>query len=318
MDDGEQDATARPAHRDRTLHLRVIGALMFLAGLGALFLGPAEMHCFYLFSEGGRFHYEGFGFGSLMFGNIALQVAGYYLIGAVLIVLGYGHYELRRWVRKLTLGLLGLWLLAGIPLLCIVVLMLFSAKDISLGAAWMVVVLLGLSYLVAPWLLVRFYRSRDVRLTLEAQEGDTGWLERIPVSVLTVAFASLLYILALQALILFNGLFPAFGSFVSGLQGIYLLDAAMMSLALLTWGLLRLKPWAWWGSLGYFTALTASSVLTLARSSTQDLLYAANLPPKELEFLGGLQIVGAHIAVLVALPLLATLGLLAFAKRHFQ
>ena len=40
------------------------------------------MYCFYLFSEGGRFHYEGFGFGSFMFGNIASQIVGYYLIAA--------------------------------------------------------------------------------------------------------------------------------------------------------------------------------------------------------------------------------------------
>jgi hypothetical protein len=291
---------------------------MLLAGLGALFLGPVEMYCFYLFSEGGRFHYEGFGFGSLMFGNIALQVVGYYLIGAILVVLGYGHYKLRRWVRKLMLGLVGLWLLAGIPLLCIAALMLFSAKDMSLLAAWPVVALMGLSYLVAPWLLVRFYRSGDVRVTLEAQDRASGWLEGIPVSVLTVAFASLLYILALQMLILFNGLFPAFGSFVSGLPGTYLLDGAMICLGILTWGRLRLRAWAWWGSLGYFAALTASSVVTLARSSTQDLLQAANLPPKELEFLRGLQIGGVHIAALVALPLLATLGLLVFNKRHFK
>jgi hypothetical protein len=42
-----------------------------------------------LFSEGGSFSYEGFGFGSFMFGNIASQVIGYYLIAAVLIVVGY-------------------------------------------------------------------------------------------------------------------------------------------------------------------------------------------------------------------------------------
>ena len=58
--------------------------------------------------------------------------------------------------------------------------------------------------------------------------------------------------------------------------------------------------------------------MLLAASSTQDLLHAASLPPRELEFLGGLQIGGVHIAVLVALPLLATLVLLVFNKRHFR
>ena len=108
------------------------------------FIGPLEMYCFYLFSEGGRFHYEGFGFGSFMFANIAAQIVGYYLIALVAIPLGYGHVKrLRwartlsltngassrvriqegyghvkrlRWARTLSLTLLGFWLVAGIPL----------------------------------------------------------------------------------------------------------------------------------------------------------------------------------------------------------
>ncbi|MCR4427338.1 MAG: hypothetical protein NUW23_14335 [Firmicutes bacterium] len=61
-------------HKDRTLILAIIGVLLLLVGAAAALLGPAEIYCFYLFSEGGRFHYEGFGFGSLMFGSIAWQV----------------------------------------------------------------------------------------------------------------------------------------------------------------------------------------------------------------------------------------------------
>jgi hypothetical protein len=50
-------------HRDKSLILIAIGVLSLLAGIGIAFLGPVEVYCFYLFSEGGRFHYEGFGFG---------------------------------------------------------------------------------------------------------------------------------------------------------------------------------------------------------------------------------------------------------------
>ncbi len=49
-------------HRDRTQILVAIGVFLLLIGLAAALLGPLEMYCFYLFSEGGRFHYEGFGF----------------------------------------------------------------------------------------------------------------------------------------------------------------------------------------------------------------------------------------------------------------
>ena len=83
--------TSNLAHTDRTRVIAVIGVLLLLSGIAVGFLGPLEMYCFYLYSEGGRFHYEGFGFGSFMFGNIASQIVGYYLIAALFIPLGYGH-----------------------------------------------------------------------------------------------------------------------------------------------------------------------------------------------------------------------------------
>ena len=43
--------------------------------------------------------HEGFGFGSFLFANIAVQVGGYYVIAMLLIPLGYGHVRVRRWAR---------------------------------------------------------------------------------------------------------------------------------------------------------------------------------------------------------------------------
>ena len=75
--------------------IRLVGIVLLLIGVASALVGPAETHVFHLFEEGGRFHYEGFGFGSLMFANIAIQIAGYYIIAALCIPLGYGHLKLR-------------------------------------------------------------------------------------------------------------------------------------------------------------------------------------------------------------------------------
>ena len=88
------------------LIIKVVGILMLLTGVFAAVVGLVEIYCFYLFSEGGRFHYEGFGVGAFMFANIASQIVGYYLIAAVGISLGYGHLVGRRWARALALTLL--------------------------------------------------------------------------------------------------------------------------------------------------------------------------------------------------------------------
>ena len=47
--------------RDGSPVLTLFGVLYLLIGLAAAFLGPTETYCFYLFSAGGQFHYEGFG-----------------------------------------------------------------------------------------------------------------------------------------------------------------------------------------------------------------------------------------------------------------
>ena len=304
-------------HRDRSLALKVIGAGLLLVGAVAAFLGPVEIYCFYLFAEGGRFHYEGFGFGSFMFGNIACQVAGYYLIAMLLIPLGYGHLKTRRWARKLSLVLIWSWLVVGIPLSIVLFLMLVTAKELSLAAVLIAAILLGLSYLVIPGLLVRFYQSRDVRLTFETGDPQSYWIETRPMPVLVLSTLHLLYILVLHVPLLFNGIFPLFGVLVSDLPGMVLLDASILCLALLVWGLLRLRAWAWWGSLTYLGLFTTSSILTLIRSRYADILSVMDLPPTEVEFLDGVPLQGFHLAVFFGIPLLITLGVILVSRKHF-
>ena len=304
-------------YKDRSLLLVVIGVVLLLVGVGIAFVGPAEMYCFYLFSEGGRFHYDGFGFGSFMFGNIACQIAGYYLIAAVCIPLGYGHLTKRRWARTLSLALLGFWLVAGVPLIPLFLFILFASKEMSVTGGIIAVILVGLSYLVVSGLLIRFYRSRDVRLTFEARDPKSYGIEKLPVPVLVLCALFLFYGVALHAPILFNGLFPLFGAWRSGLRGILMLDVSIMGLLFLTWGVARLRTWAWWGSVAYFGLMTVSMLVTLCRSSLSDLLAAMNLPATEVEILGGMPLHGAHFAALIGIPLTVTLGLLVFSKRYF-
>ena len=161
-------------HKDRTPVLALIGILLLLVGIPVGFLGPIEAYTFYLFSEGGRFAYPGFGFGSFMFGNIASQIIGYYSIAILLIPLGYGHLKTRRWARTLSLALLWVWLVVGAPLALLFLVILGASKDITMAVAIATMVLLALSYLVLPAAMIHFYRSRNVRLTFEAKDPDSA------------------------------------------------------------------------------------------------------------------------------------------------
>ncbi|MGA9351918.1 MAG: hypothetical protein WBW48_24370 [Anaerolineae bacterium] len=312
-----KEAINDAVYRDRRPILAVIGGLLLLIGIAAALLGPLEMYCFYLFSEGGRFHYEGFGFGSFMFGNIASQIVGYYLIAIVFIPLGYGHLKIRRWARTLALALLGFWLVVGVPLIVAFLFVAVTAKDLSLAVVLIMLVVLALSYLVAPGLLIWFYRSRNVRLTFETKDPKTYWVERFPIPVLVLCSLYLFYIIVLHILIFFNGIFPLFGVLLVDIQGILLLDILIVCLACLIWGTFRLRTWAWWGSVIYFGLITSSSILTLCRSSLSDILSRMKFAPTEMEALQGLPFQGWHLAAFIGIPLLLTLGLIILSKRYF-
>ncbi len=307
-----------PDFKDRTRVLAVIGVLLLLVGIPVGFLGPLEMYSFYLFSEGGRFHYEGFGLGSFMFGNIASQIIGYYLIAAMLIPLGYGHLKMRRWARTLALTLLWFWLVVGAPLIVVVFFILAASKDLSVPAALIALVFLGLAYLLFPALLIRFYQDQNVKRTFESKDVKSYRIEALPIPILVLCTLYGFYIVVLHILILFNGMYPVFGVFVFGLQGILLLDISIACLVCLIWGTWRLRMWAWWGAVIFWGLFTFSTLLTFFRSSYSTILSGLAFPPREIEFLEGLPVQGYHFAVLVGIPLLITWGVAILSRRHFR
>jgi hypothetical protein len=308
----------RIERRGRRTILRLIGAVLLLGGLLAAFLGPAEMYCFYLFSAGGRFAYEGFGFGSFMFGNLAAQIMGYYLIGALLVPVGYGTLTLQRWARHLTLAALRFWVVAGLPLVLAFLFVLVSSKEVTLPFVIVVAVLLTAAYLLLPGLTVRFYDSPGTRQSFGGQAATAAWIERIPVPVLALGYVFAFYLLILHTHIYFNGMFPLFGSWLSGLPGIVAIDIAICSLAVVLWGTLRRSAWGWWGGLAYFSLMALSYVLTLLSSTWQGILSTADFPAYEVAILQGIPAQGYHLAILVGVPFALTIGLIVRARPCFE
>lgn len=305
-------------YRDRGKVLQIIGALFLLGSISAAFLGPIELYCFYLFSEGGRFHYAGFGFGSFMFANIASQIIGYYLIAVLGVALGYGHLKLRRWVRPLTVTLLWFWLVMGIPLMIVVYGMYIQAKDPTVMQFAITLPFAAIIYPIAPIHLYRLYRGRDVKGTFESRDASSTWLEAMPLPVRGLCTLFCFYILALHILILLRGVFPMFGTLYSGLRGIAAIDITILTLVGLTWGLARSKRWAWWGSLAVFGLLALSSLITFSRSTVGDLLLQLDFPGREMEAFQNLPFLDWHPTVIAAGPVVVTIGIILAVKRHFH
>jgi hypothetical protein len=301
----------------RRILLKLIGLVLLFIGALAAFFGPLEMYVFTMFSEGGRFHYEGFRFGSLMFGNLAAQIMGYYFIAALLIPLGYGTFKLRNWARHLSLAVMQFWVVGGIPLICAFFFVLISSKQPSIPFAILVAVLLGALYLLLPTLVRRFYYHPETISLFNVNEPDRSWIESIPIPLLTVSLISVFFILILHTQIYFNGLFPLFGKWITGLNGIILLDISILGLILLVFGMLRSQPWAWWLGMIYYCLMTLTYISTLLTSSWMDILSALNLPPYELGFLVGMPLHGAYFIFLAGPPFILTIYMIIRSRKHF-
>lgn len=311
-------ATAhRDGFKDHTLALRVTGAVMLVAGAGMAYLAIIEAYCFYLFGESGRFGYPGFGFGSFMFGNIAAQIVCYYTISATLVGLGYAHLRLRRWGRVAALALFRAWLVIGLPIVLGVLAILLASKELSVALVASAALCLLLSYAVLPWLAIRFYGGPNARRSFEQAHGAPAAIEAVPMPILALTILFALYILAMHLFVLFNGLFPLFGRWLTGLRGIQAVALSILALAAITWGGLARRRWAWWAAMIYFALLTSSALCTLATSSYLALLRILDFPAYEVDFLDGLPLQGTHLAALAGLPLVLTLLMIVGSRRHF-
>jgi hypothetical protein len=298
--------------------LKVFGMLLLLTGFFFAFVGMVEMECFYLFSEGGKFTYEGFGFGSFMFANILTQIAGYYAMAAIGFVLGAGHLGLKRWARDLSLTLSVSWLIVGLPLTLIALLMFTMAKDPSMTVFLIALPAAALVYPVAPLLVIRLYRGESVRRTFEQADPIPSWLEAIPLSVRVLCVLLVLNIFALHGMVLLKGLFPFFGVLLVDLPGILALDVTFLLLGVSIWGLARLQPWAWWSTLIAFVVLTASTLLTLPRYTVGSILELTRFAPLERDVFSHLPFLDASPTLAAVLPLLTMLGLIGWVHRHFS
>ena len=302
--------------KTRAFILRVIGASLFAVGLIAAFFGPLEMYVFTMFSEGGRFYYEGFQFGSFMFGNLAAQIMGYYFIAALLMPLGYGTFKLRSWAHHLSLATLQFWMAGGIPLICAFFFVLISSKQPSIPLVILAAILLGSLYLLLPTQVRRFYNHPETLSLFNVNKPDRSWIESIPIPLLTVSLISIFFILILHTQIYFNGLFPLFGKWITGLNGIILLDISILGLILLVFGMLRSQLWAWWLGMIYYCLMTLTYIFTLLTSSWMDILSALNLPPYELDFLVGMPLHGAYFIFLAGPPFILTIYQIIRARKH--
>jgi hypothetical protein len=297
--------------------LRALGGLGLLIGVAALWIAPQEVQVFYLFLPSGRFAYEGYNWGTFMFAFIAIQVAGYYGLGLLGIVLGWGHLRLRGWMRPLVRGLLWAWLVAGAPLTALGYLLLFISKGMTPVGLLVSLPFALVLYPLLPWVLYRWYGCSAVEQAFAHTEPSASAWSTLPPRVGGTIALLLLYALALQLPLLVNGLFPWFGTLWSGKTGLYANGPLTILFGGLLWALVARRGWAWWLALATLGGWTASLALTFARYTLADILALMQLPPTELGFLEHMPFLHQPAGLVACLPPLVLIVLLLAVRRRY-
>lgn len=303
-------------HRTTRLILRTIGVLLLLAGLFLLILAPLEIVTLSYFAEGGRFEYEGFRVGGLMFGNIIAQIFGYYLLAAVAIPLGYAHLRLYLWARGLAETLLYVWLVLGLPLTIVATAILLASKELPTSAFPALILAFLLLYPVLPLILLRFYRGRAVKEIFSLSGHGRDWTERLPRRVQVTGSLLIFFILALHFPMLFIGIFPLFGRYLFGFQALIALDIAVILLVGLTWGYFGRRMWAWWGAVVYLVFMITSTTITFLTVEPLAIFRGMGLSGLEWEIVQNVPLEGIHLVFLFVLPLVVTLVVLVTTRRQ--
>ncbi|HEV2841201.1 MAG TPA: hypothetical protein VGW39_07760 [Chthoniobacterales bacterium] len=250
--------------------------------------------------------------------------------------LGIGSMMARRWARALLLVLSWSWLIVGIVSTAVLVAMIphFSAiveaarppgqpeMPAEARAFLMVIpaIVIVVNYIVIPAALVFFYGSKHVKATCEVRDPVTRWTDRCPLPglgcALWLAFGAAMMLLAPLA---YRGVFPLFGTFVSGAMGsvIYVVFAGFWAYA--AWALYRLDSRGWWIAFAGLCLVAVSSFITYSRHDVSELYRLMGTPEEQIEQIQKFSFLkGKAMAWMMLIGMAPFLGYLVYVRKFFR
>jgi len=253
----------------------------------------------------------------------------YLLVGAVMIACGIGAVRRRRWARAVALVYSTIWLLVGLVglvwlgLIMPALLKVLPAQGGTQlpAAARMAIVVVSLAvgavfYVALPAVIVFFYSRPSVRANFDCFDPGPAWTDACPLPVL--GFSAFMFLAALGTLgTAVTGTAFCFGQVVGGLPAVALTLASSGLAGVLAWGLFRMRPAAWWGTLGWVLFWFSSWISSVALLTAEE-FYAA-MGSGETERQAAQMLAGNWGALpwLIAATGAAVVGYLLWLRRYF-
>jgi MFS family permease len=266
------------------------------------------------------------------FRTVMPVVVMYDALAVMFIWLGIGSIMTRRWARALLLILAWVWLLTGVIMIGVMAIVLPMAfahsppggQSLPEGTRIvMVIFMLGfmsVAFLILPGLLVLFYRSRHVKATCEARDPVVRWTDACPLPVLALSLMLGFGVLSmLPIMLLYHGVIPFFGRFVSGVPGTTLLLVMLTLWCYCAWATYKLKLAGWWITFIGFGVLMVSVLITFARADLMDMYRLMGYPQQQIELMQQYNfLTGRNMVWMMLICMAPYLGLLLWVKRYFR
>jgi hypothetical protein len=300
------------------LLVKILGIIQLAIGFFCIVLAPAEIYSFYLFSEGGRFHYDGFEIGSFLYGLIFAQIIAYYSTGFLFLTIGYGHLKLKSWTINLAIGSIWFWIIFGLPVMFFFF-PLLAMKDINILYPVMILTVVAvILIIIIPGFLLLFYKQKSVRelFVYDGQpESEQG---NMTVRSYLLLIVYCLYILIFHIMIFYEGLFPLFGIFLTGIKGIGAYSLSVLLMILLIYGLVKREFRSWIVSICFFSIFVLSSLITILTYRYAEIIELLDFPQLENDIFLKLPLKSFYLLIPAGYIFLVTILIIIMTKKFFS
>ena len=316
-------------YADRSTGLVIFGVVQIILGLLAALMVP--------FVALGAFLSRLAPGASMRPGQLISGIATYAFFAVVLLSLGIGSVQYRRWARALTVVISWYWLITGV----LITVLLTAVLPVTVRGALqaqqrtqdtpgvpagvmaailtIIIVLAAIFLIVVPTSFVVFYGRKDVGETCRRRDPVERWTDRIPLPVLGAGV-----VLAVQALYLFSTglstpLFPFFGRYLTGLVAILCFLGWAAVDGCLAVALLRMSRTAWWVAVVVAPLRLISMAVTYARGDLMQAYSKIGFSDMQIQVMNSSPFFRGHVVLWWSLiSAVLFFGYLLWLKRYFR
>ncbi len=258
-------------------------------------------------------------------------------LAVTLICLGIGSTMARRWARALLLIFSWFWLFVGIimvPMMGFIMPKMFAnlsayapkgqplpplPPGVLAGIMVGMFLFVGFFFILLPAIWIFFYKGGHVKATCEARDPVMRWTDACPLPLLGMSLWLLISVPMMLALpIMYHGVIPFFGMFLSGLAGSLLYVLVAATWAWCAYLLYQRDVRGWWITLITMLAYLASSALvTFARHDITEFYQLMSYPQAQIDQIQKMGLLtGNHMEWMALFFMLPFVGYLLFVKQY--